>query len=364
MPLPDPYVVAGPHDGSAPYAAGSISVIQGHWTRHGGANTNQNLVVRVLQANGSAAAGEIVTLTFPASGPSAAWNSAGDRITTVTTDSAGYAGWTYIYRNSTLGQYSATAVPQSNTGLVATVTLENVTSSASIVGVAYPIGEYNLALNFGQTDGVGLNASFFSANEFGTALTSFAITYQMVNPPAGTVFTVNSSTSYNGLTGGTRPRVKAGNVAGSFTIKAYKQGTAGVAEPFAAWYYTISDPNIPSGIDVQSGNGQSTAVNTPFGAALAVLVTNNVGTALVGASVTFTAPATGPSCSFSGSNVQVVATNASGIATSVVPVAGSSTGSYSVAVTCTGTPGTSFSLTNSTPAAPQDRNDGLTYCET
>ena len=76
---------------------------------------------------------------------------------------------------------------------------------------------------------------------------------------------------------------------------------------------TILDDDAPATIAVAAGTNQFATVNTSFGNNLAVAVRNANGNLVQGVSVTFTAPTSGPSGTFSGS--ATVLTNAGGVAT-------------------------------------------------
>jgi hypothetical protein len=94
----------------------------------------------------------------------------------------------------------------------------------------------------------------------------------------------------------------------------------------------------PSSIEFFSGSPQSTGINEVFHDPLSVLVKDQVGLPLEGASVTFTAPDSGASGIFdeSGNNATMVTTNGSGIATSSIFTANDIPGSYSVEATVSG----------------------------
>jgi uncharacterized repeat protein (TIGR01451 family) len=96
-----------------------------------------------------------------------------------------------------------------------------------------------------------------------------------------------------------------------------------------------------------AGTPQSATVNTAFGTALKVTVTES-GNLLNAVSVTFTAPGSGPSGTFPGpSATAVVATNASGVATAPTFTANSTGGSYNVIASIgPNTPTATFALTN------------------
>ncbi len=107
----------------------------------------------------------------------------------------------------------------------------------------------------------------------------------------------------------------------------------------------------PQSIVSYSGTPQSATVGTAFGSALQARVTDGSANPLAGISVTFTAPASGASATFNGSNSVIAVTNASGVATSLVPVANSTAGSYNVTAAVSGLSPANFSLTNN-PSGP------------
>jgi len=108
----------------------------------------------------------------------------------------------------------------------------------------------------------------------------------------------------------------------------------------------------PPVLVVSSGSGQSTTVGTAFSAPLVALVTVN-GKPSVGVSVIFTAPS-GPGCTFAnGTNTETVTTDSSGLATSSICTADTTSGGYSVEAATLPAAGADFSLSNTSgpPAA-------------
>jgi hypothetical protein len=111
---------------------------------------------------------------------------------------------------------------------------------------------------------------------------------------------------------------------------------------------------VPHSMTAGSGTTpQSAAVNTAFGTALSVTVDDAAGNPVSGVSVTFTAPASGASGTFSNSTNTIAATtNSSGVASAGVFTANGSTGGpYSVTATATGLTSVNFSLTNTVGTA-------------
>jgi hypothetical protein len=117
---------------------------------------------------------------------------------------------------------------------------------------------------------------------------------------------------------------------------------------------------------------QSTAVGTTFAAPLAAKVVSAGGSPLAGASVTFTAPATGASGTFPGGAATVtVTTDPAGVASSPPFTAGPTAGSYPVTATANGAAqAAAFTLTNTDPtivaagaiACPSSKSPTATTC--
>ena len=110
--------------------------------------------------------------------------------------------------------------------------------------------------------------------------------------------------------------------------------------------------NAVETIIATGGTLQSHGVNGTFGAALVATVTNNGGP-VDGLVVTFTAPATGPSATFSdtASITAIATTDVNGLATSPSITANGKAGTYAITATISGVPASAtFILTNTTGA--------------
>ena len=132
----------------------------------------------------------------------------------------------------------------------------------------------------------------------------------------------------------------ANMTAGAYTV------TASVAGGSTAANFSLTNlPAVPTSIAVSAGTGQTTTISTAFATQMAVVVKDASNNPISGLSVTFTAPSTGASGSFTGS--ATVTTNASGIATAPAFTANGTAGTYSVSASVVGLGATaSFSLTN------------------
>jgi adhesin/invasin len=109
----------------------------------------------------------------------------------------------------------------------------------------------------------------------------------------------------------------------------------------------------PSSVSASAGTPQSTTVRNVFAQPFVALVTDSAGNPLPGASVTFTAPPSGPSGTFQGGTTSTAISDANGRATSAVFTANSTPGTFSVTAGVTGV-GTAaaFTLSNVGPDAP------------
>jgi hypothetical protein len=158
------------------------------------------------------------------------------------------------------------------------------------------------------------------------------------------------------------PTLTANLQGGSYTVTASVPGVSAVAS------FTLTNtgggsgpPGAPSNLRIVAGAAsgppsvsatggtpQSAVVNAVFGAALQATVRDSANNPLPGVQVTFTAPAGGASALFGGATTAIASTNASGVATSPIPSANGTPGSYVVTASAPGaaSPG-SFSLTNS-----------------
>lgn len=136
-------------------------------------------------------------------------------------------------------------------------------------------------------------------------------------------------------------------LAGTYTVR------ASLPSGMATAVYSLTNTyGVPARIGTAAGSPQSARVTQPFLVPLRALITDSSGNAVGGVTVTFTAPANGPSGTFSGGNrIATAATAASGIATAPAFIANSLVGTYQVVATATGVAnGTAFDLTNTSGA--------------
>ncbi len=293
----------------------------------------------VQDSNDNLLKGVSVTFTAPTSGPSATFG--GSSTVTVSTGPNGVATTPALTANTQAGSYTVTATV-SGVSAGANFILAN-TTAASVTAIAG--GSQSAVVNaaFGTT----LQAKVLDGSS--NPVSGVTVTFTAPTGAAGALFggsaTVAVVTNGSGIA--ISPVPVANTVAGAYTVTA---SAAGVATP--ANFSLTNTAGAPASLVATSGTPQSTPVNTAFAAALQVTVRDGFGNRVSGATVTFTAPGSGASALFSGSATTAVATNASGIAISPVPVANSTVGSYNVSASAPGLTAVTFALTNGATPPP------------
>lgn len=296
-------------------------------------------VAAVIDAFKNPVAGVSVTFTAPTSGASGAFASGGSTAI-APTNATGVATSPAFTANGTAGAYTvsaavggvATSAPFSLTNLTGppgSITAISGSAQTAVVNTAFASP---LTVAVRDTRGnpvVGANVTF-TAPPTGASAT-FA--------GGGTTATV--PTNSDGVA--TSPAFTANAVAGAYNVSAT---ASGVASP--ATFSVTNSPGAAATVAVNSGSGQSADVNSPFTNPLAATVKDTAGNPLAGVTVTFVAPPSSASGTFSsGGTTATVLTNAAGVATSPVFTANAIPGAYTVsaAVSDIASPAV-FNLTN------------------
>jgi hypothetical protein len=214
----------------------------------------------------------------------------------------------------------------------------------------------------GVTVASGNNQAATVGTAFGTAL-SVTVTSNG-SPASGVTVTFTApSTEPNGsfATGGatdtettnssgvatTSQAFTAGTMSGSYSITASATGGSSNAT-----FTLMNTAGAPTTLTATGGASQYVTVSTSPAGALVANVTDGDGNPVQGVSVTFTAPTTGASGTFTstGNNVETPTTDVNGNATVSDFVANATQGGYNVVASSTGLTPVDFALTNS--AAP------------
>jgi hypothetical protein len=160
-------------------------------------------------------------------------------------------------------------------------------------------------------------------------------------PITGYTATCGSQTN----TGLTSPIIVSGLVNGIAVIC-----TVVASNSVGAGFPSSDSNNVtpgPNAMTLLSGDGQSAAVNTTFGTALAVTVLDVNSNPVSGVNATFTAPGSGASGKFSNTTATItVATNGSGVAAAPFTANAAPGGPYTVTAAAAGLTTVNFSLCN------------------
>ncbi len=133
------------------------------------------------------------------------------------------------------------------------------------------------------------------------------------------------------------------------TVGSYSLQATAVAGPtVASTPFSVTAASVQN-VTVFGGDGQSSRVGTPFATPLQAKAVDASGNAVPGVSVTFAAPAGGPSATFGGPTT--VATGSDGVATSPALTSNAVIGAFQVTATAAGAPSATFNLRNLPGAA-------------
>jgi len=298
-----------------------------------------------MDSDGNPVSGVSVTFTAPATGASGAFSN-GTNKETDSTNTSGIATASTFTANAIVGgPFKVTANFSGNTGSPASFSLTN---------TAAPV----IAISVSSGSGQSATVSTSFANPLVALVTSNG------SPESGVsvTFTAPASGASGTFSNGTATETDTTNANGLATSSAFKANatsggpykvTATTSGATAPASFTLTNSAAPViAISVSSGSGQSATVSTSFANPLVALVKSN-GSPESGVSVTFTAPASGASGTFSnGTATETDTTNANGLATSSAFKANATAGGpYMVTATTSGaTAPASFTLTNNAAA--------------
>jgi hypothetical protein len=294
------------------------------------------LIAVVRDSSGNPVRNVLVTYSAPASGPSSSFD---DAVNASTTDSLGQAPSKPIKANTVVGQYTDTArvagipgqalfVLRNLAGVPRTITSVSGTPQTTVVASAFP-----LPLTVAVRD------------SFGNPVDSVLVTFGAPTSGAGGTFPggVATNSSYTNALGVATSAVFVANiVAGTYSVNAT---VSGVATP--ASFVLTNSAGAAGSVTATAGTPQSAVVATAFATRFKALVKDGAGNVVSNVLVRFTAPATGPSGTFTAGLTDTARTNASGVATASVFTADTMAGTYNLLATVDGSPGNAmFALTN------------------
>jgi MYXO-CTERM domain-containing protein len=287
------------------------------------------LVVVVRDSASQLVPNATVTFAAPATGARATLGA-----TTATSNASGQASVSAT-AGTVAGGYNVTA-SVSGVATAATFALTNSVGAAAAI---------TATSGGGQSATVG--AAFTSplvatvTDSFGNPIAGVTVTFAA--PTTGARATLATTTATTDAAGQVSSAATANSISGGYAVTAAATGVA-----TAASFALTNSAGAPASITATSGGGQATLVGTAFASGLVVTVRDAASNLVPGATVTFTAPASGAAATFASATAT---TNAAGQA-SAAATANATVGMYSVSAAVSGV-GTAaaFSLRNYTALA-------------
>ena len=292
------------------------------------------LVVRVKDAFDNLTPGATVTFAAPASGAGAGFVSGN----TAVADAAGVATSSAVKANTIAGSY---AVSASSGAGSASFSLTNRSGAAAAISVAEGSPQ---SAAVGSTFSTVLKA--LAGDKFGNPVSGVTITF--IAPSgngaggsfAGGVNSANAVSNSSGIA--TAPLFTANTVTGTYAVTASSSGLG------SASFQLTNVPGTVATLEIAGGSSpQSAAVNTVYASPLKVLAKDKYGNLAVGATIDYTAPASGASGTFQGGNASAIV-DPTGVATSAPFKANCKAGLFTVTAYPAGvqTTAANFILTN------------------
>jgi hypothetical protein len=175
------------------------------------------------------------------------------------------------------------------------------------------------------------------------------VTFSVVTTAGGPSVSFSPSSTATASSGQASVTLSANNVAGNFEVVATSSATASNPSPQSVTFSLTNAGSGPASITAGIGSGQATPVGTVFTLGLAVSVDDASGNPLSNVAVTFVAPTSGASGTFSTNALHAITveTDSAGIAVAPAFVANESAGGYVVTATVAGyAPSAAFALVN------------------
>ncbi len=316
--------VVANHTISATFSAPTIAVSAG--------NNQQTLVatafgtglaVLVTTSGGTPLVGATVVFAGPGSGASATFTGTG------VTNASGIATVTAT-ANPAPGSYAVTATV-SGTSAAVSFTLRNLGAPSSIAVVTGSVQSATVQTAFVTT------LTALVSDSTGFALPNVTVTFAApasTGPSAG----LSATSVATNASGQASATATANTIAGSYNVTA---SAPSVATP--ATFALTNTAGMASLVSLVSGSPQTATIGATFGAAIVVRVTDAFSNPILGATVTFAAPAPGSASATVGS--PTVTTAITGLAQTSV-AANTVAGAYAVSAKIGSGAGTSAMLTN------------------
>ena len=300
--------------------------------------------VTIRDANGVAVSGVSVTFAAPGTSPSGTFSNSTNTIT-LTTNSSGIASAPFTANATAGGPYTVTA----NSSGLTTVNFSLSNTAGAPASMVANAGTTPQSATITTAFGTPLAVTIKDAGS--NPLSGVSVTFTAPGTSPSGIFsnstnTITATTNSSGIASATfTANAKAG---GPYTVTAAASGLTTVN------FLLTNVAGAPASMTANAGTTpQSATVSTAFGTPLAVTIKDAGSNPLSGVSVTFTAPGTSPSGTFSNSTNTITATtNSSGIASAPFTANATSGGPYTVTASSSGLATVNFSLTNTASTPP------------
>jgi hypothetical protein len=380
---------------TAPNPPAAVTAVSGSTPQSAAVNVafGVNLTATVTDTGGQPVSGATVTFTAPTSGASGSFGPSGTTASAVS-GTNGVATAPVLTANATAGSYTVTAAV-SGVSTPASFSLTNTAVTGPSAVTLNPVADSYVesdvpSTNFGTatvlknvtTNDTRAYLKFTVAGISGTITKATFKAYTQTSSGSGYELHQVADNSWvePGLTYSNRPAVGTtigtavniiANTWTSVDATTYVQSNGTFSFEMNATsaslkQYTSKEGANPPQLVVEytpaatvaalaatAGNGQSATVGTNFPTDLAARATDSNGNPVSGVLVTFSAPTSGASGSFTGGSLTAtVTTGADGVATTPILTANATAGSYQVTASVPSGPApVAFSLTNN-PAPP------------
>jgi hypothetical protein len=292
----------------------------------------QALQAKVTDAYGNPITGIPVTFGVPSTGATGSF--AASNI--VTTNASGLATAPTLTANTVSGSYQVSTTATglntqnfnltNNPGAASTIAIQDGNNQSATVGAAF-----------------AKSLQVVAKDAYGNTVPGVSVTFTEPNTGATGTFASSVSVTTNSVGVATSPAFTANTVSGSYQVVASANGLT------SQNFNLTNNAGIATGFAIAAGNNQTVTVGNAFATNLQVKATDTYGNGVPGVSVQFSAPGSGASGSFAGSNL--VTSNNQGIAIAPTFTSNTIAGSYTVLASATGLPIQTFTLTNSTSGA-------------
>ena len=314
----------------------------------------EQIACHVKDEFGNLMGNEGIVWSVPQTGPSGTFPTTGSGAFTTTTNPTGTGYSSLMSANNIAGSWS---------GLVQSTAVPAVLATFSVTNDATPVPTYLSTPNGVQK--AAQNSPYaplqvLVKDQFNAAMAGVTVTYTVPAGrgtwPGGGSLTRTAVTNGSGIA--TSPVLTASTTLGLFNIEV----SAGSVSGTGAVQFTTIDASVVTSVSTFSGSGQSAAPSFPFNAPLVARTANALNAPVAGALVTFTSPAAGASCTFPTLfSTATAISDVDGMASSPIPTANATAGTYTVAATFPGATTAYFGLTNG--GAPPATTDSLSMCE-